>query len=333
MHCCFDSNPGITERLSYSDIVKFIDEALAFSSLKLVVFSGGECFLLGDDLVKAVEYASERGLLTRCVTNGYWAESIVNGKRRLKELARAGLNELNISTGDFHQEWVPEQAVINAAQLGIEEDLDMTLIMVECRKERRVTANHLMANPQFKNLWNNTTRDKLQLIESPWMPMSSKETIEQPNSNMLNRYNLHKKKGCSNILKTIVINPSKEVGYCCGLTRERIPSLNDVWTQGSLFSKLEEAGRDFMKIWLLVDGPEKILAWAATRDPSIKWEDIYSHHCQVCLALFENPIVQKSILDNYKERIDDVLLRYSMQLHKQDLSEIGTAISQTVNFV
>jgi hypothetical protein len=66
------------------------------------------------------------------------------------------------------------------------------------------------------------------------------------------------------------------------------------------------------EIWLFVDGPERILAWAASKNPQIDWEGRYMHHCQVCLALFQNPLIRETIADNYRERVDDVLMRYSV---------------------
>src|SRR5262245_49705051 len=97
-HCCFDSNPFIQKRLALNDILRFIDDASQFRSLEGVVFSGGECFLLGDDLVKSVQHAARRNLFTRCVTNGYWAKSLSIGRNRLADLKEVGLTELNIST-------------------------------------------------------------------------------------------------------------------------------------------------------------------------------------------------------------------------------------------
>ena len=46
--CCFRCTPRIKQELSYEDIIKYIDQALLkFSTIKLGVVSGGECFLLG----------------------------------------------------------------------------------------------------------------------------------------------------------------------------------------------------------------------------------------------------------------------------------------------
>ena len=318
-NCCFDSNPWLTQRLSLDNILSFIHEGSQYSSVESVVFSGGECFLLGDDLVRAVEFATCKGLKTRCVTNGYWAKSLSHGRKRLQQLQNAGLCELNISTGDFHQQWVSEEAVVNAASLGVDLNLESTVIVVELQKERRVTIERLLENPRLRTLYQNRARYHFHMIESPWMPMDARETIDQPAGRLLTRENVHLRHGCDSILSTIVVTPTKEIGFCCGLSRELIPELNKEWAENSLSELLAEAGKDFMKIWLFVDGPERILAWAAGKDPKIDWEGRYAHHCHACLALFRDPLVRKSIAENYRERVDDVLMRYSVLLRYQEL--------------
>jgi len=306
-NCCFGSNPFITQRLGLPEILSFISEGASYPTCKLVVFSGGECFLLREDLVRAIEHATSLGLRTRCVTNGYWAKRIEHGRAQLTALVKAGLGELNISTGDFHQRWVSQDSVVNAACLAAELGLKHTTIMVEVQKDRRVTAETLGSDSRIRTLLENR---QIKLIESPWMPMDYRESIDQPPHRLLNRRTLHLRSGCTSILRTLVITPQRQLGYCCGLTRELIPELNVDWDGGSFDSILDAGVRDFMKVWLFVDGPERILAWAATKDSRIEWEDRYAHHCHSCLALFDDPLVRESIKAHYRERIDDVLTRY-----------------------
>lgn len=316
-NCCFGSNPHIAQRLSREDILAFIEEGARYPSCKLVVFSGGECFLLRDDLVAAVQLATDLGLSTRCVTNGYWAKSLQHGRRRLEELKAAGLKQLNVSTGDYHQRWVAQETAINAVWLSVEIGLEETLMMVELQRERQVTAERIVRDERIQALLADET-SHFRILESPWMPMSLDETIEQPDAQMLSRRTLHLRSGCDNVLRTAVLTPDRKFGSCCGLTRERIPELNAVWDGGSLDPVLEAAGQDFMKIWLYVDGPERILAWAAEKDQAIEWENRYAHHCHVCLALFHDPRVRAAIRTHYRERVDDVLSRYVVRLQAEE---------------
>lgn len=321
-HCCFGSNPYLSERIGLADILQFIEEGASHPSLELLAFSGGECFLLGDDLGAALAFARSKGLRTRCVTNGYWAKSLRSGRQRLRELRDAGLDELNISTGDYHQRWVSEETVINAACLGVELGLDHTMIVVEMQKDRRVTAERLRRDPRVRALLKQRdTGFPFDFIESPWMPMSVDERIDQRPEHTLSLDNLHLHSGCHSIFTTVVVTPSRKIGFCCGLSRELIPELNAAWGDESVSDMLAAAGADFMKIWIYVDGPERIIAWLATRNPEIEWENRYGHTCHVCLALFHDPVIRKTIIKEYRHRVDDVLLRYSLLLRAQDHSK------------
>lgn len=82
-----------------------------------------------------------------------------------------------------------------------------------------------------------------------------------------------------------VVTPQRRLGFCCGLAREKISELNTDSVPGTFGDLVEAGGSDFLKIWLWVDGPDRIMAWAASKDPCIEWENRYSHHCQTCLAL------------------------------------------------
>jgi hypothetical protein len=65
---------------------------------------------------------------------------------------------------------------------------------------------------------------------------------------------------------------------------------------------------DFLKRWIQVEGPERILAWAATKDPEIQWEGMYAHRCQSCMRLYKDPKVRQVIADHHQEKMADVIL-------------------------
>lgn len=309
--CCFDSRPGIRERLSRSEILRFIDQAAALGTVRLIVFSGGESFLLGKDLEEAVRHAARAGLKTRCVSNGYWARTPEGARARLGPLRDAGLGELNVSTGDFHQAFVPRESVINAAVAGLDLGLDV-VVMVEIHKGRAVTAKDILGDARLARAVRRKGRPIFRVIESPWAPTTVLGTVPQEAGLLADRGNVHRKEGCDSVLSTIVATPDRRLGLCCGLTRESIPELNVPLPAGDLKDALDAAAGDFMKIWLFVEGPEKILAWAAAKDPKIEWEGRYAHRCHACLAIFRQRRVKDAIRRHYREKVSEVLLRYSI---------------------
>jgi organic radical activating enzyme len=145
--CCFESSPHVKGRIPIEDLLDYIDQAKRdFPTVQLVVFSGGECFMLGKDLVRAIERASGHGFATRCVTNGYWATSRKAAEQRVREVYEAGLTELNFSTGDDHQQFVPFDRVATGAMVAAEYGI-RTLIILEGRNEARFTIDDAYAHP------------------------------------------------------------------------------------------------------------------------------------------------------------------------------------------
>jgi hypothetical protein len=63
-----------------------------------------------------------------------------------------------------------------------------------------------------------------------------------------------------------------------------------------------------MKRWIRLEGPEKILAWAAEIDRQIEWENMYAHKCQACLRVYKNDSVKQVIREHHQEKLADVIL-------------------------
>jgi hypothetical protein len=308
-HCCFGSHSGIEQRIPLDRLLGYIDQAAALGSVRLVVFSGGECFLLGDELVVAIARATVNGLATRCVSNGFWAHSEERAAELLGRLRDAGLKELNVSTGDYHQRFVPPSRVVTAALAGVRLGMRVVLV-VESRVGRRFTADHLLTDARFHELLGDP---RCTVIESPWMTMSDDPAVTHDPDSLVHAGTLYRRRGCDSVLNTIVITPREQLGACCGLTREQIPEMHvGSLRDAPLEVLVERAFGDFMKVWLSVDGPEHILAWAAARDPRIEWEHRYSHHCDACRALYHDPRVAAVIRDHHHEVVSDVLLRFAI---------------------
>ncbi|WP_127842369.1 radical SAM protein [Actinomyces wuliandei] len=113
-HCLMKSGPERTEELSLEEMESFISYLHEQHGLQLVVFTGGESTLLGDTLLEAIAFCSERGIGTRLVTNAIWAQDYDTARDYLVTLRECGLNELNISTDDFHLAWIPIDNVLRA---------------------------------------------------------------------------------------------------------------------------------------------------------------------------------------------------------------------------
>ena len=319
-NCCFQCNPRNNQSLSFDDAKNIIDQSLTKfpQSIKLLVITGGECFTLGKELDKIINYASERGLLTRVVTNGYWAYSFKKTYLRLLRLQQIGLTEINVSTGDEHQEFVSLDNIVNiivASRL-----LNMTIaINVETSPLDRFSSNMLKNDIRLKK-YGLDKRTDLYVVSGKWMyfKKQSKEKIQR-----LLEFNDKQSSSvigerCSSILNDIIVFPDKKMYSCCGLT--------------SIYSKYLYLGRltshsvaelyikqfdDFIKIWLYTEGPGKILNFARRKRGLTPLNFKGVHTCQVCVELFKDEENMKIIKDKYKEVLQDVIIKYSF-LRKRD---------------
>lgn len=305
--CCFESNPNIVERLSLEQICAHITSAKAsFPALKIVVFSGGECFLLKDDLFSSIEWATQKGLMTRCVTNGFWGKTIKHAERITKQLISSGLTEINFSTGSDHQEWVPFASVENAARATVEAGI-RTVVTVETDSSTSNCVKAAAESSIFKNLLNSSS-DLFNVITNIWMPFNNRWDKT--------RASAHQKSlgPCDQVFGNIVVTPHNLLSACCGLTLEHIPEMKiaDLATT-PLGEGFESQFEDFLKIWIHVDGPSGIIEKLFPEEAYMLLASSI-HICQACAVLHQHPQVRARLKEKYINFVPDVLARFNAKI-------------------
>lgn len=326
--CCFQCSPKKNSRLSLEEMKTFIDNLVSdFPEINSVVFTGGECFLLQEDLYSIIKYATSQGLATRCVTNGFWGNNKLNAAKVVQRLKECGLVELNFSTGDNHQEWVAFQSVVNAAlaalQLGIS-----VVISVENHNATIFKIEDVYKNPEIEMFMRNNKKPELfSVISSLWIPFH-KETRYSYNFK-IDRKELGEEqitKGCDSILEYVGLNPDNQVISCCGLTISYIDSMNLGELKGkSLLSLYEEQLDDFLKIWIWVDGAEYIYNYVTTTFNVERNKDLV-HPCQFCAELYNNKELISCLFKLDEKVIFEVLNRYHVKLKTINKSMIRRSV-------
>lgn len=143
-HCLMNSGPERHEKLTALQIEKAIECITEWYDAKVVVFTGGECTRLGDDLFESIAFASSKGLLTRIVTNGEWAENDESARKMIESFRSVGLNELNISYDDFHSAWIPVDYVTRAWKLSKGQGFSSVVFAVGSGPHSRITPETMM---------------------------------------------------------------------------------------------------------------------------------------------------------------------------------------------
>jgi organic radical activating enzyme len=313
-HCGTESSPDERTSLHLEDILTAIDQA-ADLGYDMVVFTGGEATLARRNLIVGIERASAHGLPVRLVTNAYWAITDKAARRFIGQLIDAGLGEINFSTGDQHIRFVPVERVIRATEAAAERGLKVA-IMIENLRTRHVTRATLEDDQKFQEIRRLYPQPTIDIMESPWMPLSPYITAKYPDGVAINKKNLALRKGCDSVLTTTTVQADGRIAACCGLGMRQIPELQTGDIRKDKLADAEQAAADdFLKHWIRVEGPEHILAWASTHNAAIEWENMYAHRCQACLRLYKDPQVRQVIREHYHEKVSDVLFAEWLLFH------------------
>ncbi len=295
-HCCFGCSPRAEAAIPLPRLRTLIDEAAALPSLAMVAFTGGECFLLGRELDALIARAHAHGLRTRAISNGYWATSAENARRRLSALRAAGLDELHLSTGDFHARDVPVERVVHAARAALERGLRASVWIEECRQSSfdeaavRVPLAEAIAAGRL-------------LVESqPWIPdAEGRGTTRLSHAAERSRF-AGARAGCATILDVLSVTPAQQLVACCGFPLESLPDLHlGSVAQRSIGDVLAAAPDDVLKYWIHVAGPEAILDFVAARAPGYRLPVECVSVCQTCTHLYRDPTAQRVLVEHAAE--------------------------------
>jgi hypothetical protein len=307
--CGTFSNPSPRHAaLDGATVSRLIAEAGA-AGYRGVVFTGGEATLELDVVLAGVAQAKALGMGTRLVTNGWWAETDAGARDVLRRLRSAGLDELNLSSGDQHTRFVPISSVIRASVTALNMGFRSLCVMVEVTDSSTIRKEDILEDEEFKRAVARHAGAHVQVFESPWMPINPRRRHSYPDGYLLNRSNVALKTGCTSCLTTTTVQADGRIAACCGIGMRTVPELQVGHVETTSLSEADRAAADdFLKRWIRLDGPEKILAWAAEIDPEIDWENIYAHKCQACLRVYKDDRVRAVIQQHHQEKFGDVLL-------------------------
>lgn len=311
--CAFGCHPWVELEMPVEDALSTIDKVKQeLPSIALVVVTGGEPLLQKESLLKVIRHARSQGFSTRVVSNAYWATTCQATESTIEELMEAGLDEINFSTGDEHAKFVPLDNVLLATEVALNKGMVVAL-MVEVRKNARITPE-LVKSRLSKSAAYMKNKSKLYISPSPWMSVENVDILPgaelAPSEILLNNNSMNRHSGCQSVLSDVLVQPTGDTYSCCGLTVLKIPEMLIGNIKNiDLGESMSEEIRDLLKLWIAIDGPEYIMAWAASKDNSITWENRYAHACEVCYWLFNNDNIRNVIMDNSEEIISKVMYR------------------------
>jgi hypothetical protein len=308
----------MTTRIPYERLVSLIDQASKIKSIRTIAFSGGECFLLGDELDSHVAHATDCGFATSCITNGYWAASRQAAEQRILRLAQAGLKEIRFSTGAFHSQYIPTGRVVHGARASVDAGLK-TRIKIESANETEFDLDSIVQNPALKRF---ISKRQIRIDCGIWIQNGGTTKLVHRFDH--SRFAKSRSRGCRSALRQLAVTPNEVLVACCGLHMERIPELHfGSLKQTSLGQLIEEAPDDFLKIWIHVEGPERILEFAKRHAPNSGLPPAAVHACETCFHLYRNETAKQVIRDHCKEVGRRIRLKYRVSMA---IARLGCAL-------
>jgi hypothetical protein len=277
-----------------------IDEASRAGHFERVVFTGGECFLLGSELDALVAHAHLHGLVTRAITNGYWAVSEKAAAIRVGSLRAAGLDEMMLSTGTFHQRFVPVVRVLNAARAAAAAGIETHISIEDCDQ-----------STFDDTLFRDDLRD---LIDLGLVSISKDPWITDPGGRgavALTHDGRQVEPGfgdgpCRQILDVVSVTPDGTLTACCGFPIEQLPALSlGSVSERALDDALAAAPNQLLHLWLRSRGPRDIAAFVAQYVPGYALPPAASI-CQVCETLQRDPRAMSVVFEHAGEVVERI---------------------------
>lgn len=134
-HCGINSSPLAEGKVELEDAKNWITIAKGYGA-KDIYISGGEPFLVFDELCELAKYSRSLGLNFITFTNAFWASSLENARKYLFPLKENGLTSLHLSLDCFHvKEGIPLQNFLNVA--AISNDIMSNLVINVVQTKRK----------------------------------------------------------------------------------------------------------------------------------------------------------------------------------------------------
>lgn len=301
-HCSVSCGPKRNEVISWEQMKMAIDQACDIASIRLIVFTGGESSLYRRLLIDGITYVAQKGLMTRVVTNGWWASTSQNTKKVLKEWVDAGLNEINISYDDYHLEYLEkyggEQNILNIVKAA--DELNITaLIGTVINPKGKIRTNYLrekMINAGFLG--------KIEYLEDFLFALGRAREKLPKESFYLADEEL-KKKGCRDAGKTLVVLPTGEITFCCGhllnASSQKLITLGKIGEKETLSTMVSRMQRNALYWWLYLRGPADVAK-------KVGINELEHRSCEICHIIATQYMDKLLALADNKEDIFSNLL-------------------------
>lgn len=319
-HCLMNCKPILKDKLTFEQMRKSIDQIVKNYSVHLVVFTGGEPTLLGEDLFRAIRYCSLNFLRTRLVTNAHWATTLERAQKYVQKFRDAGLTELNVSIDDYHAPFVPLENIRNfwnssksvgfesvllANSHGPKDKINPAFIQKFLGEKIIVGDNEKVLN-STKNTHVAKDGTMYMIFESSLQKSGRAHDLDSKKFISIKKQN-HLSVPCKWAVQDPVISPLGHIWACCGIPSDNNPVLDMGDANKEKIKTILERGADNILLNALhYLGPYKLCKFVEEHS-KIRFKQEFYSVCEVCSALTNNKKAIDVLRKNYATLVPIVL--------------------------
>ncbi len=313
-HCGPFCGPLEKDWITLDEMKDLTSQAAELGALS-VVFTGGEPTLLKDKLHDILRHIRDETSIrsTRMVTNCTWAKTEEIATKKLRGWQQVGLNELNFSCGEYHQEFVPIEYVANAYRAAVKLGFQTVLLVGEFNKQGTQNWTPQMFHEAVGEELNTPATMSPYVSQVHGMScgdvMAYGRGAEELSADVVRKRPEAEVNGvCSDVLNAITVHPNGNLTACCGIM-VRDESLLNIgnWRKDRLRPLVERAHEDVILNWIRYVGLHDMKAWLKQKDPSLKFKDSYTNICDLCADVVYNTKAQRILVEESEERIPSIV--------------------------
>lgn len=324
-HCGLSCSPREKEWMTMAEM-KDIAVQSSDSGVTSIALTGGEPTLLRhEELCNYFRFIKNETSINniRIVTNGHWAKSYDKAYAILKDWKDAGLDELNVSCGEFHQEYIPLQNIGHAYKAGCDLDFATVLLSGEFTKRKH---EGKITPYDFEKLL--SCRILHQHEISPYI--SKRHALSCNHAFYYGRGKNHIKKEdvplikyrhipntCNHTISSLSFHPDGNVTLCCGVGVRDVDFLSiGNWKEESLQTILARSNNDLIANLIRFYGLKSLKEKLITAHPELGLtnKQDYTGQCELCFELFSNEKVLHYLQTKGLELEDELITKKVMHL-------------------
>jgi len=309
--CVTNSSPFRKEKMSFEEAKKYIQETASLSSIGWISLNGGEPLLYYEEICKLLKFAKTIGKKTKISTNGFWAEDHRTAKDIIRQLERAGLDFISLSTDVYHTEFIGFENIKYCLEAIEGSGLMRELTIVVDRKTQKEALklaqslgekNKLPTYGKVMFFNENTALEDLKchtaINIAPLQPFG--RGIGLLDQCFFQKFEKYRNKPCSVVGRYPYVMPGGEIYWCCNFFRPERGYVKNfrlgTFKCDSLIDIEQKLQENPLVNFLSTQGPGNF-PWKPflSADDQI-YQDEFASMCHLCIAMFTKkakPYLQK----------------------------------------